>query len=152
MRPKERIPIFLSKVNWKTLAERWNIDVKLFNKILNMKGTLRPKIIYYWKEDPDLRFGQMLINIGCISNSLRIWNDEENDILEDQGIPFREFMLWSRHYDENMNPLPEVERILIKDMTTNHIKAIIRDVGNGEMAIRGDYLQAFKDEIKLRNE
>ena len=146
MRPKERIPIFLEKVNFDTLQERWNEDIS--QKLRDIIFT--PKVLRYWKKNYDMRFGQMLINLNLIPDSLRIWNDEEDLILLDQNVPFREFMFWGRVYDKNMNRLPKVQRILIKDMTTNHIKAILRDVADSKMGIRMDYLQAFKDEIKLR--
>lgn len=150
MRPKERIPIFLEKINWKALAERWNLDVSAFNPVRSMRGTIRATVRHYWEQEPDLRFGQMLINIGCLQDKLRIWNDEENDILEDQNVPKREYLLWGSIYDKGHRPLKEIKWTLIKDMSTNHIEAIIRDVADSRMGIRMDYLEVFKQEIELR--
>ena len=152
MRPKERIPIFLDKLDWEILAERWGIDIKLFNHIRSRSGTIKPSFIRYWKKSPDLRFGQILINFGILSDSLKIWCDEENDILDDQNVLPREYLLLGRCYDADMNPLPKIEWILIKDMSTDHIKAILRDVENNKMGCKSNYLKAFKEEIKLRNE
>lgn len=150
MRPKERIPIFLEKVNWKTLAERWNVDISLFEDVIICNPKLNKKIRKYWENNYDQRFGQVLINLGFMKDSLLIWNDEERDILDDQNIPKRETMLWGSIYDKDLNPLPKIKWRVIKDMTTDHIKAILKDVENYRMNINNDYLEVFKQEIELR--
>ena len=148
MRPKERIPIFLKLVDFDKLQDRWNTDIAgiIRGYICSPKGDFQN----YWKENYDQRFGQALINMGYISDTILIYFDEDEDILKDQGVAFREYMFWGRSYDENRNPLPKIERILIKDMTTEHIKAILKDVSNHEMNIRSDYLEAFQNELELR--
>jgi hypothetical protein len=148
MRPKERIPIFLKLVDFDKLEERWDTDIAgiIRGYICSPKGEVQE----YWKENYDQRFGQVLINLQLLPDRMNIWMDEEDDILADQGVPFREYMLWGRSYDENRNSLPEIERILIKDMSTDHIKAILKDVETHRMNIRSDYLEAFRNEIELR--
>ena len=148
MRPKERIPIFLKLVNWDALEEKWDVDI---SPTLRSKLYLNSEIIKYWLENYDQRFGQMLINQGLLPDSLRVWCDEENDILDDQNVSPREYLLWGKCYDKDMNPLPKIEWILIKDMSTDHIKAILRDVEEHKMGCKENYLKAFKEEIKLRN-
>ena len=146
MRPKERIPIFLEKVNWDTLQERWNTDISQ-----DLRGYLLTlELKNYWTNNPDLRFGQMLINLELMPDKLRIWNDEESEILTDQGLPKREFMFWGSIYDENRNLLPEIKYRLIKDMKIDHIKAILNDVADHKMCCRLDYLEVFRNEILIR--
>ena len=146
MRPKERIPIFLEKVNWDTLQERWNTDISQ-----DLRGYLLTlELKNYWTNNPDLRFGQMLINLELMPDKLRIWNDEESEILADQGLPKREFMFWGSIYDENRNLLPEIKYRLIKDMKIDHIKAILNDVADHKMCCRLDYLEVFRNEILIR--
>ena len=150
MRPKERIKIFLDLIDWEVLAERWDIDKHLINAILDSKGKLSKSLTTHWLKEYDLRFGQMLINFQFVPDKLKIWCDEEDNILADQGIPKREFMLWGRNDDKDGNQLPNIERILIKDMTTDHIEAILRDIANHRMNIRNDYKELFEEELKLR--
>ena len=59
----------------------------------------------------------------------------------------RYLLKWGRNYDKDMNKLPETEYILIADMDTNHIKAII----NGNWVNKYNfYYYIFKDELRLR--
>ena len=34
----------------------------------------------HWNKNPDLRFGQLLINIGIADDSIRVWNNEDDDL------------------------------------------------------------------------
>ena len=36
----------------------------------------------YWRQSPDQRFGQMLINMGLIPDDTRTWTMEDDDLLE----------------------------------------------------------------------
>ena len=146
MRPKERIPIFLNNIDLNKLEERWDIDIPQ-----TVRGLIFSKPIRrYWLKNPDQRFGQILINLEYIPDRLTIWMDDDLDILINQGCEPREVMFWGKSYDKDMNPLPEIEWILIKDMTTDHIKAILKDVEENRMGIRKDYKEVFENEIKLR--
>jgi len=40
------------------------------------------KIEKIWNKHPDLRFGQLLINLGIVEDSFRVWNNEDN-VLEE---------------------------------------------------------------------
>lgn len=46
---------------------------KRINKILNLLQTL-------WQNSPDLRFGQLLINLGICDDENRLWNNEDEDL------------------------------------------------------------------------
>ena len=147
MRPKERINTFLSLVDFDKLEQRWETDIS--DSLRNL--ILSKAIKDFWLEHPDQRFGQMLINIGYIEDRLPIWMDEEDLILKDQGLPPREYLLWGSIYDKDHKPLEEIRWSLIKDMDTDHIKNILKDVKDNKMGIRKDYLDIFKQELILRN-
>jgi hypothetical protein len=99
----------------------------------------------YWKENPDQRVGQVLINLNLLPDTSKIWLDEEKTILESQNIHPRQFTFWGRNYDKDMKRLPKTEWVLIKDMTIDHIQAIL-DGGwtNGYMK------DLFEEELELR--
>ena len=62
---------------------------------------------------------------------------------------YRENLRWGRNYDKDMSPLPETEWILIKDLTSDHIAAIV----DGGFANGNDfYRQMFEDELIFRLE
>jgi len=101
----------------------------------------------YWLENPDLRFSQVLINLGIIPNIPGVWYYiEEDEILEQLGIESREYLLWGQNYDKNIKLLPKTIRKPIKDLTTEHIQAIL----DGGYAGNKKYLECFKNELKLR--
>lgn len=51
----------------------------------------------------------------------QVYNDEIVNLIED----IREQFLWGRNYDKDNNLLKETEYILLKDLTTDHIIAIL---------------------------
>jgi len=150
MRPIERIPIFIKNINYDKLEERWGIDIPqtLRNAIFINQNK---SIIYdYWCKYSDLRFGQMLINLGLVPDKMKIWLDEENNILIDQGCKPREVLLWGRNFDANNNRLPNTEWILIKDMNFHHIKAILNDVDKNKYKIPLYYTTILTNELLYR--
>jgi hypothetical protein len=122
MRPIERIDNFLSKVDWGKLYDRWNLP----NSFCTDMDFINPKFVEYWKENPDQRIGQVLINLNLIPDKFDIWTDEESDILIDQGIPLEDCLYWTSFYDKDENLLKEPVTRLIKDLKPDHIKKILK--------------------------
>jgi len=50
-------------------------DIKRIDKILKALGKL-------WKEHPDYRFGQMLINNSIVPDDINVWQNEDDAFLE----------------------------------------------------------------------
>jgi hypothetical protein len=128
MRPKERIDIFLKLFDIKrtitSFFPTWGIrKVAVVYTDIQMRFE---EIKQYWLENPDLRFAQVLVNLNIVPNESGIWYyTEEYDILDNQEVPRREFLLWGQNYDKDMNRLPETKWAPIKDMSTEHIMAIL---------------------------
>lgn len=61
----------------------------------------------------------------------------------------RDYLTWGKNFDKDMNRLSKTEYILIKDLSSDHIKAILEGgfVDNNEF-----YKELFKEELKLRND
>jgi hypothetical protein len=144
MRPKERIPIFLKYINFDFLQERWNTDISQ-----ELRGIVfTDEVLKYWEKNYDMRFGQVLINLQLLPDKLPIWIDEESAILDAQGTPKRETMLWGNNYDKDMNLLPKTIWRPIAEMSTDHIQAIL---DGGWVDKNPNYRQVFEEEIELRN-
>jgi hypothetical protein len=128
MRPFERIDNFLNKVDWRDLLfRRWQIpyeDNELLEKCIAYFDS--PPVPDYWKENPDQRIGQVLINLGLIPDNLKIWMDEESNILIDQGIAPEECLYWTSLYDKDNNLLEEPITRLVADLEPGHIKSILK--------------------------
>jgi len=146
MRPIERIDNFLSKIDWSKLIERWNIkDTENFY-------TSTPLFIASeWKNNSDLRFGQLLINRNDVEDTMQIWCDEEYDILLDQGVAPEECLYWTSCYDKDMNHIPEVSK-LIKDLETDHINNIYTHIFKYAGRLSDKYRNAFRNVLVSRNE
>jgi hypothetical protein len=143
MRPKERIPVFFKLIDWKKLKERWNIDLAPILKFDNITEINR-----YWEENPDQRFGQVLINLGFAPDEFKVWNDEETNILLSQGIAPEEVLYWTSIFnkDETLRNKPVTK--LLKDLETNHIKAILET----QTHLSDLYIKTFNKILKNRNE
>ena len=141
MRLKKRIPVFLRLLDFDKLENRWGIE---FDRELRDKLKSN-SFMELWELVPDQRFGQFLINRMLVRDNSTVWFDEEYSILKDQGLPEREYMFWGRSFDKNMNRLSKTEYILIKDLTTNHVKAIIKFPG-----VSAKVKRFFINELKFR--
>jgi hypothetical protein len=77
-----------------------------------------------WNSAPDLRFGQLLTNLGIITN-----NDMENYYreIEDYPIPHeyvRQIISWGKMLNDTTYPV--YKYIYIKDLAISHIKSILK--------------------------
>lgn len=147
MRPIERIDNFLDKVNFKkVINEIWKLDLsdEHIDMIELEKEYLRKK----WKENQDWRFSQLLVNVGLIPNVPGFWYyTEEYELLEKLGYQPRETRYWGTDFTPDMKRLNKTEYKLIKDLDTDHIKAIISGGWVGE---KNPYYTLLTEELKLR--
>lgn len=150
MRIRERIPNFLYKVNPEFLHKLFLKWFKTnFEEVELRICKDKRKIKKFWMANHDLRFSQVLIAMGYLENFPGTWfYDEDENVLLEAGYPPRECLFWGQRYDKDMNMLPEVRWILIKDMTTDHIKAVIAFMGE---RLPQRYKNAFQAELELRN-
>jgi hypothetical protein len=138
MRPIERISIFLKKVDFNKLEIRWDTDISQ-----TLRGLIFSTVRTYWLKNPDQRFGQILINLNLIPYQVKPWNDEEHNILYDQGVEPREFVLWGTYGKDGKQPF---KRILLKDMSNEHIQACITNIPNLNPQLK----EFFEDELEYR--
>jgi len=117
---------------------------------------IKPFLAYIereWEKNSDLRFGQILINLGLVENDFKTWNAE----MEDYNLPhevMREIISWGKYQGHCMNKIggllveiPMHQPILIKDLETKHINAILRT----QKHIKGLKIEKIlEDELKYR--
>lgn len=144
MRRIERIPIIINffKTN----------KIKILRDFIGQKEVAPivenwDEIEKEWNNHPDYRMGQLLINMGLISAG-KTWLEEEVDWLTEYNyFKFEELHFWGRNYDKDMNQLPRTEFIPLKDLTTDHIKAIIKFIKEQGQQLSSEYLEYFKKRI-----
>lgn len=152
MRPVERIDPFLDKVKIRYLIKHiWKLkgigDPNLIKE--SIENDL-DKIKEFWKDSPDLRFSQVLVNLGVIPNFPGFWYYwEEAEILEKQGYSPAECYYWGNNYDKDMKLLPRTIWKPIKELTTDHLYAI---VDGGFVDRNSKYKKIMKDELKKRRD
>ena len=152
MRPKERIPIFIKHVNIEKLITDWFANTKIPS--FEIKAAIKritTSILYltqYWQDNPDLRFSQILVNTGYLPNIPGTWYYESNNhILIKQGCKPRNVILWGNVFDKEGNRLPKPKWILIRDLTTDHIEAILI---SEKLHLNPVLIRYFMDELEYR--
>lgn len=153
MRNKERVPLVLDIINWFNFIQNntglSKLDENLSIIVNNIKDN-EDKIKEYWLDCPDLRLGQLLIIKGFAPDQLgSLWYIEEDDwLIKEDYCNIEDIKFWGRNYDKDMNRLSCTEYVLLKNLTTDHIEAIIKyfkDIGRD---INPEYLKYFKERIK----
>lgn len=123
----------------------------VINAIQTPDGTiLRSKYGYDYKTHMDKNGSEYMVDGG--TKYLRRGGPQDykelskyyTDLTHEEVINELE---WGQNYDENMKRLKQTNWIKIKDMSTEHIKAIL----DGDYCSNPMYLKVFKDEFKRRN-
>lgn len=167
MRRPERIPIILESLkddsNKLKVLEKFfkpkegsqlEIGMPYFeiDTIIKRWDKLFEEFSVFWKLTPDLRLSQALVNCGVMPNFMGFWYYLEDDtiMISTNILEPRDICFWGQNYDENLNRLPQTNWILIKNMSTDHIKAILNDCESNNQLVGSKYLEYFNNEIKLR--
>jgi len=145
MRQPKRIPICLK------LFKKKEVFLKFYNSELSYKVFIEnfKDLSNFWKEYPDLRFGQMLINKNVIFYGFQ-WNTEEVDwLVSNNFIDIEKIEFWGINYDKNENRLKKTKFKLLKDLDLEHIKNIIKffEKYNSLHKLNKKYLEYFNKRI-----
>lgn len=124
----------------------------IYNAIKTPDGTiLSSKHVHDFVMYKDSKTGKEYGVDGGTQYLRRIGNTNECEDLSvnDDGkhSTRRQYLVWGKNYDKDMNRLPETEWVTIQDMTSDHIEAII---DGGYAANNKFYEDVFKEELKFR--
>jgi hypothetical protein len=106
---------------------------------------IKPFIKYiqeYWLKNPDQRFGQLLINLGLVEDSVVTWNCEMTDYTLPHEV-IRGIQTWGTYGKKGTFGKKD---IFIKDLLTDHIKAILKT----QEHISDELRDVLKNELKFR--
>lgn len=151
MRNPNRILIIHKKLFEKDVLEHFlnssnNILISELHKYHNY-------IVQCWINNPDLRFGQLLCNIGLITDKEiedHIWNIEETLWLVDNNYcSFEDVHFWGINYFKNGKKRKSTKYKLLRDLDLDHIKNIIKffEDNNAIERIPKRYLNYFNKRI-----
>lgn len=149
MRIRERVPNFLDKLCPELLHKIFIVWFNTNFEEIELKICKeKRKIKKFWIANNNLRFSQVLINMGYLDNITGTWYYiEDDDLLIRSGCEPREVIYWGQNFDVDMNRLPKTNWILIKNMTSEHVKSVIAFMGE-KLPIK--YKDAFANELKIR--
>jgi hypothetical protein len=128
MKPHERIPIFLKLIDWDKFVYKYYFDNDKNYTIINTKikeiQSKLPEITYTWTLSPNLRIGQLLINMNILPHDYILWDISCNEILKQQGVDPIKYTLWGSFGKNNEFENPQYK--LIPELETEHIKNILK--------------------------
>jgi len=147
MRNPKRIPI-ITKIFSKFL-NNFIHDLDPSFKDIKIPRSEYPKISKFWKEHPDLRLTQVLVNLDYIPNLEGFWyyTNEVIWLVIKGYLKFEEINFWGRNYNEDGTTLPETEWILVKDLTDSHIQNILKFFKDNKIRLSTSYLTYFNSRI-----
>lgn len=154
MRNPNRIPICMMDYfrNVDILQQFLQCDRKLALHIYSYSLDIEK----FWKQNPDLRFGQLLCVMRLIPDlelENRIWNIEETTWLVEKGYcNYEDINFWGVNFFKTGKPRKKTKFVLLKDLTTDHIANIILwfENQNALQRIPSKYLEYFKKRIDER--
>lgn len=121
---------------------------KLIENITNNLDKIKNK----WKEVPDWRLGQLLVNEGYIPDYTKLFYLEEDDwLIEHKACGIEDIKFWGSIFDKEMNRLPQIKYRLLKDLEDAHIQAILDMFNDGLMNINEDYRNYFNKRLEKVN-
>ena len=94
---------------------------------------------YFYFIDGGNQYVRKSVNIEAPMQSLCIYSNGTFEL-------DREWVVWGRNYDKDMNRLEETEWIPVKDLNTDHIYKIL------EFKIPDSYRRLFEEEIIYREQ
>ncbi len=157
MRPIERIPVVMNlmfnlhtennnspHIPLNIFLQNDNSRISRFNLIY----LERFNVMYYWIQNPDQRFGQVLFNLGLSDDSM--YNVEEDDwLISKKYCKVEDIKFWTSYLDENNQRLTVPRKKLLKDLDIDHIRNIIKFFEDRDNLTKmdGKYLEYFDERI-----
>lgn len=157
MRNILRIKPFLSRLDVEKLVKKIKASFNGYED-LSVKDSVslvlnqinNPDFIKYWEDNPDLRFGQLLYNMGIeFMNS--IYNYEESDILQLTGLSPTQSNFWISYLNKDEKLLSEARLRFIDELDTDHLEKMIEEHENGIRFYTENAIALFNMELVKRN-
>lgn len=155
MRQKLRIPIVIDifRNNTEILLKFLNTkDIYVIDKIYDNWNLIE----HEWEGYPDLRFGQLLVNMNLVSGEIGegIWNIEEDDwLFKNNYCDIQNIKFWGVNYYKNGKKRNVTKFVLLKDLKTDHIENIIKFFKDQNILpkLNKEYLEYFTKRINEDN-
>ena len=157
MRNPQRIEKFLERLDVPVLLETMKKKFPILSELdvdrrsAEIMSLINSKdFVSYWKDNPDLRFGQLLFNLN-VGFMDAIYYDEESDILKLQGLPNRQSIMWTSFLDSEGNRLEEPRVKFIDELDASHLLKMIEEYTQNLRPYSEKIIKVFIEELIARN-
>ena len=151
MRNKKRISIILSTFDiWiqDFLVQRTGLAVIEIDEIIDNLSLRKDEIEKVWKRNPDMRFGQLLINYFNVPDYPRLWFIEESDwLVFNNYFNIEDICFWRVNYRKDGTLRKHPKTVLLRDLKTDHIAAILVFFEEHKSRIKPQYEEYFKKRL-----
>lgn len=153
MRSELRIEPFLRRLDLPELIKHIYPDAskeELGNMVdKSMEIINAEDFVINWQNNPDLRFGQLMFNLGC-SFFDPIYNMEEYEILMDCGLPISKSLQWISYLDKDGHLLDKPISRFIDELDTDHLRTMVKEFFEGTRSYNEYIIDIFTKEIEAR--
>ena len=156
-RIKQRIPLFLARLDieklvlklWHTTEDKedsgYRIDLQIIIETVRDKDFEE-----LWINNPDLRFGQLMVNEG-FNIFDAIYNLEESDILVEYcGLSRPESYIWGSNYNEDGSMRQETLYRFIDELDDKHLATMVDEANGGDRYYSPNMVDIFVEELHRR--
>ena len=151
MRNKKRIPIVINNP-WlmSFVHETGNFTIEEALEITEKLAPKKDEIKKIWNKNPDMRFGQLLINYFNVPESDRLWYAEEVDWLIDNNYAkVEDICFWGVNFKKDNTPRKYPKQVLLRDLKTDHIANILTFFERNGGNIKANYLEYFNKRLNI---
>ncbi len=155
MRLKERIEPFIRRLDLPYLLTIINPQPPKTAKPDAFRRRCNQAIVYllsqidYWKDNPDLRFGQLMVNAG-FNEFEPIYNREEKEILMMCGYSEIESTMWGSNYSEDGSRRDTTLFRFIDELDTTHLFTMLQEAEMKKRFYSIHMLSLFSEELSNR--
>lgn len=152
MRIKERIPILWDLfINNKELVFKYLCGDD-YNTYKTFFDTIPSEtVLNLWKDFPDVRFAQLLVNFGSLSQYNEYYNTEDERLFVDMGlVDARDIYFWGTIFNNNGERLPETLFETVSELSDEHLEAILEHNERNSFYLSNLYSRLLYLEIEIR--
>lgn len=153
MRSELRIQPFLRRLDVPELIKNMYPDAPDTSEMVDKTVPLinSKDFVRYWEDNPDLRFGQIMFNLG-LEFFDPIYHKEEAEILRQCGWPIRKCIQWTSIMDRDKNLLDQPVSRFIDELDTDHLLTMVEEYGTGKRDYNEGVITLFLEELEARHE
>lgn len=153
----ERIPLFLERLDveklvlklWYTTEDKEDSDYHIDLQMI-IEEVRDPSFEEFWLNNPDLRFGQLMVNEGFPIFDA-IYHLEESEILHNWcGYSRPESYIWGSNYNDDGSVREKTLYRFIDELDDKHLTTMVDEANAGVRYYNPEMVDIFCEELHRR--